>query len=297
MAEQLGIICGFDEFVANGGLNTHPVGTFCVKNFYGLDPVNSEDTRPNELMERMVTDPLWRQAYASAVYTQALDEEKAWQASCKDEMTGLYNTKGLAFYMRQRMAQVLLFNEQYADVIASGEVEPKQLVGILIDIDRFKEVNDKFGHDYGDRILREVGEKVRASDIVGVRIHGDEFAILAFNSTETDTDGGGLRGQAQEPIEQRIEKFKRALRARLQPLFEDVGVRGLDLSMGHVIWDGTQTPEEFIKTMDDAMYVQKALNNLELYQSDPLWQRALARMAMRLLGWAGNAAKDIRKPR
>ena len=50
-----------------------------------------------------------------------------------------------------------------------------------MDVDRFKEVNDTLGHDVGDRLLREVGRRLRQverGETVVARLGGDEFAVL-----------------------------------------------------------------------------------------------------------------------
>ena len=75
---------------------------------------------------------------------------------------------------------------------------------LLVDIDRFKDVNDEFGHAEGDEILRAVGEALRggfrAGDIVG-RFGGDEFMVFAEGLVDPDTIGekvAALREAARE---------------------------------------------------------------------------------------------------
>lgn len=57
---------------------------------------------------------------------------------------------------------------------------------MLMDLDNFKQINDTFGHQYGDQVLKEVADilrkKFRRDDILG-RLGGDEFTALLLNAT------------------------------------------------------------------------------------------------------------------
>ena len=92
-----------------------------------------------------------------------------------DALTELGNAR----YFREQSA--LLFH------IASRQEQPLALA--YIDLDNFKSINDQFGHETGDRVLKQVGQilasALRGSDIAG-RLGGDEFAILL---TGTGIDG------------------------------------------------------------------------------------------------------------
>ena len=60
----------------------------------------------------------------------------------------------------------------------------------MLDVDRLKPINDAFGHAAGDEVLKAIAavltRQVRASDMVG-RLGGDEFGLLLWNLSETDT--------------------------------------------------------------------------------------------------------------
>lgn len=74
-----------------------------------------------------------------------------------------------------------LFNDRLQTALTRARREQTLLSLLYIDLDKFKQVNDAFGHAAGDLLLREVGERlqqcVRESDTVG-RIGGDEFVVL-----------------------------------------------------------------------------------------------------------------------
>jgi diguanylate cyclase (GGDEF)-like protein/PAS domain S-box-containing protein len=75
----------------------------------------------------------------------------------------------------------IMFQERLQHAIAKAERGGKKLGVLLLDLDRFKEINDSFGHEGGDELLRDVGERItgflRKSDTVA-RFDGDHFAIL-----------------------------------------------------------------------------------------------------------------------
>jgi len=87
------------------------------------------------------------------------------QAALQDPLTGLGNRRA--------------FDRQMALVDAAAEPEP--LVLMLVDVDRFKTINDRYSHAAGDAVLREVGTvlqtQCRQGD-VPVRFGGDEFAVF-----------------------------------------------------------------------------------------------------------------------
>jgi diguanylate cyclase (GGDEF)-like protein len=97
------------------------------------------------------------------------------ESTSYDLLTGAYNEKGLKEQF-----------ENYLAILRRGEIELPLRI-FYIDIDGFKGVNDKLGHDQGDKLLKEVStrwkEILRDEDIL-VRLHGDEFVVLAFAAQE-----------------------------------------------------------------------------------------------------------------
>lgn len=115
---------------------------------------------------------------------------------------------------------------------------------VFVDLDRFKPVNDRFGHDVGDRLLAEIGHAldaaVRSGDVVG-RIGGDEFLVVC---PDVGSPAAGL-------------ELAGRLGASIAACGWDLGVR-LSASMG-VAWApaGSVTAEEAVGRADAAMYAAK----------------------------------------
>lgn len=100
-------------------------------------------------------------------------EKKIMQLAHYDELTGLPNR--------------FLYNQHLARSLAIAERNRSQLAVLFLDLDRFKNINDTFGHDEGDNVLRTVARSfrqcLRESDIIA-RIGGDEFILLIDQFSE-----------------------------------------------------------------------------------------------------------------
>jgi diguanylate cyclase (GGDEF)-like protein len=141
-----------------------------------------------------------------------------------------------------------LILDRAEQMIARATRQPLSIGALFIDLDNFKEVNDTYGHEVGDDLLRAVGvrlsQTLRATDSVG-RLGGDEFVVLAE---------GELTGPGPELVAERI------LASFAQPFIlerSDVGPLRIGASIGVAIGprDG---PAHLLRDADVALYEAKA---------------------------------------
>ena len=159
---------------------------------------------------------------------EELNKELEYKAS-HDPLTGLYNRISLSAFFKREAGKTDIYNHH-------------KLALIFLDIDNFKSVNDTYGHEIGDKILREVAkiisESLRRTDLP-FRFGGDEFLILASvkNSNEA-------------------VKIAERIRKRIEERFKDYG---LSASFGISIYkeDGEDL-DTLIDIADKRMYEMKA---------------------------------------
>lgn len=155
-----------------------------------------------------------------------------------------------------------LLNRRFLPTIFKREIAHANRTGtplsiLIIDVDKFKEINDTWGHNTGDEILRRVSQafydNVRSSDYV-FRYGGDEFIIVLTEATQTDT----LR--IAERIRGRVEKTKITS--------PDGAVISLSLSIGAAMFSGHPDYERLIQIADEALYTAKrrGRNCVELWK-------------------------------
>lgn len=189
------------------------------------------------------------------VYIDCIKEEK------RLEITGAYEFKYLALtyndiYEVNAANEVLLRHKAEHDpltgVINRGAFEQMRevlkastepLAFLIIDVDKFKLINDCYGHEIGDQILKKVAKHLsdtfRAQDYVA-RIGGDEFAVIMTNSTR----------ELQPVIQNKVESMNQFLKK------PDDGLPPISLSIG-IAFSDKGFPEELYRQADRALYQVK----------------------------------------
>ena len=164
--------------------------------------------------------------------TEAVDnEQKLGDAAVRDVLTGVYN--------RRR------FEERFDDEVRRAERYGRGLSLILLDIDRFKNVNDELGHPFGDEALREValrcGSVVRSTDML-CRYGGEEFCVVLPETGIASASALAERLRAvcgAEPV-------------------RGLGVeRSLTISLGVAEWRSGDSTSELVSRADNALYAAK----------------------------------------
>ncbi len=152
--------------------------------------------------------------------------DRLHEMGVRDGLTGLYNRRALEEHMENYFSQI----------------SPEPAVGILFDLDRFKQLNDSQGHQAGDRALQAVANYLFGladKGVLAARLGGDEFVVVVFGMTVTDSF-----------LEQvRQHSLKGSPLARW----------GMNASLGIVVLpQEARTFGEFYRLADQRMYQAKA---------------------------------------
>ncbi|MGZ4954431.1 MAG: GGDEF domain-containing response regulator [Methylobacter sp.] len=172
---------------------------------------------------------------------QDIQYHTAEQVATNRRLRILANTDALTSLPNRRYALERLEQEW-----ATAQRCKRPMSLLMLDLDHFKLVNDSFGHDVGDQVLRHVAslmkEASRACDIV-CRLGGEEFLIIAPNTSGNTALGLGER------IRSAIEKNQYKELVQHQPMTVSIGIAGsMDDRLG---WNG------LMKLADQALYSVK----------------------------------------
>ncbi|MDT8310394.1 MAG: CHASE domain-containing protein [Methylophaga sp.] len=162
-----------------------------------------------------------------------------------DTLTGLPNRR--------------LFDERINHALLSARRNQHKMALMFIDVDHFKQINDSYGHDVGDAVIKTVGDKMqgllRASDTLA-RFGGDEFLVL-LEDVPSDEVALRVADNLRQPFTEMLQLESCVLR--------------ITLSIGVAIWTPEQVDTVFslMKKADMALYEVKARgrDGVGLYQS------------------------------
>jgi two-component system cell cycle response regulator len=194
-------------------------------NDYVVKPVDR-----NELAARARTQ-IRRKRYQERLHA---NYERSLSLALTDSLTGLYNHR----YATTHLATMI-------ERVAAGT---KPVGVLMIDIDFFKPVNDKYGHAVGDEVLRQVAKRlansVRGFDMVA-RLGGEEFTVVHLDTSP-------------QVVARIAERVRHAIASAPFPVSDPVGEIDLTVSIGAtMVQPGVDTPDTLLKRADQAMYQAK----------------------------------------
>ncbi|WP_315923760.1 GGDEF domain-containing protein [Mesorhizobium sp. SP-1A] len=153
------------------------------------------------------------------------------QAALTDALTGMQNRR--------------YFDDALKEYIAEFRRIGRPVGLMILDLDHFKQVNDTYGHDVGDEVLRVVANclknMTRYHD-VAARLGGEEFAVVTPNM--------------ESPVLERFaERIRKAIEAT--PVLAGSTRLRVTTSVGLAVWDGKEAAEEFFRRADKQLYKAK----------------------------------------
>jgi diguanylate cyclase (GGDEF)-like protein len=173
-------------------------------------------------------------SYRSALMMRELNlaRSELQRISRTDQLTGLFNRRG--------------FEETALSILAKARTAKTPITALMCDIDRFKAINDQFGHEFGDKVLIEIAQVFRAfaeqNDMLVARHGGEEFAVLIIGAT----------------IEQAM-KFANELRqaCAVTRVSNDGISTYVTISIGLTVSKNASDLSQIMRTADRALYAAK----------------------------------------
>ena len=196
----------------------------------GVNDVLARPVDPEELAARVRTQ-IKRKRYTDLLRSNL---DQSLEAAVTDQLTGLHNRR----YMTTQLDALV------ARTVQDGE----PVAALMLDIDHFKKINDGFGHDAGDEVLREfavrLASNVRAVDLP-CRYGGEEFVVVMPDTTLA----------AAERIAERIRLHVSGAPFRVA---NGRDILSVTISIGVAATLGEDdTPEALLKRADEALYEAK----------------------------------------
>lgn len=122
----------------------------------------------NEMMHESIT-------LGMEINQVRMQKDEIAERSLRDPLTQAYNRTAFDSFVNEQLQKAYRYNIR--------------LAMLYVDVDRFKSINDRFGHDYGDKALRQVADRIREStrsqDVL-TRMGGDEFVLFLYDINDRD---------------------------------------------------------------------------------------------------------------
>jgi len=218
----------FDE---SGGWEAVFVPVFCDKDWWGVISLYQNEV-PRQRSHIEVDALKTAAGIIGATISRQVDQEKLTYLATHDHLTSLPNR--------------MLFEDRFQQAVARAVRSRDRIALVSIDLDKFKSVNDSYGHPVGDIVLIEVGKRLtttlRGSDTCA-RIGGDEFVVIAEN----------LRGKVDA-----LRVMQKLTASLVEPIIvEDFKIQ-VSASMGAALYPDSGTDLEMVmKAADKALYAVK----------------------------------------
>ncbi|MCR4814581.1 MAG: GGDEF domain-containing protein [Lachnospiraceae bacterium] len=156
--------------------------------------------------------------------TNVVNKEKLNYEATHDKLTGLYNRRGYEFLL--------------------SNVDMESATLLILDLDKFKQINDMYGHDMGDKVLIKTADVIynsfRSQDYV-CRIGGDEFAVIMVHCNST--------------LKELIERKVGIMNDKMQNAID--GVPAITVSVGAAFGEDGHSVDRIFKSADEALYNAK----------------------------------------
>ncbi len=187
-----------------------------------------------KLLENLLDEITKR--YDSFIKEQNEKIEDTLEKATKDPLTDLYNREFLSEYAEK--------------VLKENRRKGESVTLIFLDLDNFKSVNDNYGHEEGDQVLKNVATILKNSfrdhDVI-IRYGGDEFIVLAQLNRVEVSDLNSVLMSLKERVEENFKKY------------------GISISYGMAIYPlETDNLKDLIQLADQRMYEQKKAKKLNL---------------------------------
>jgi len=187
-------------------------------------------------------------------------QRKLVEAALREPLTGLYNRRH--------------FQERFAAEVAVAHRHGRPLSLLMVDVDHFKRVNDRYGHLAGDEVLKSVAralaQGIRIEDILA-RFGGEEFVVLAREAAAAEAMA----------LAERLRQLVEVAQTRWESGHDvPVGI-SVTVSVGVAQLGAEQTERDLFERADNAVYKAKKGGRNRVVLSGPIPARAPARKARR----------------